>query len=49
MLAITDEIEIPNEIEVTRLCPCFLTDYNNWEGQEDIETRFLEIIENKFK
>ena len=24
-------------------------DYNNWEGQEDIETRFLEIIENKFK
>ena len=24
-------------------------DYNNWEGQEDIEARFLEIIENKFK
>ncbi len=24
-------------------------DYNNWEGQEDIEVRFLEIIENKFK
>ena len=24
-------------------------DYNNWEGQEYIETRFLEIIENKFK
>ena len=23
-------------------------DYNNWEGQEDIEARFLEIIENKF-
>ena len=24
-------------------------DYKNWEGQEDIEVRFLEIIENKFK
>lgn len=24
-------------------------DYNNWEGQEEIEARFLEIIENKFK
>jgi hypothetical protein len=24
-------------------------DYNNWEGQEDIEARFLEIIEQKFK
>jgi hypothetical protein len=24
-------------------------DYNNWEGQEDIEARFLEVIENKFK
>jgi hypothetical protein len=24
-------------------------DYKNWEGQEDIEARFLEIIENKFK
>jgi len=24
-------------------------DYNNWEGQEDVEARFLEIIENKFK
>ena len=24
-------------------------DYNNWEGQEEIEVRFLEIIENKFK
>ena len=23
-------------------------DYNNWEGQEDIEARFLEIIEKKF-
>lgn len=23
-------------------------DYNNWEGQEDIEVRFLEIIEKKF-
>ena len=23
-------------------------DYNNWEGQEDVETRFLEIIENNF-
>lgn len=24
-------------------------DYNNWEGKEEYETRFLEIIENKFK
>jgi hypothetical protein len=24
-------------------------DYNNWEGQDDIEARFLEIIEHKFK
>lgn len=24
-------------------------DYNNWEGQEEIEARFSEIIENKFK
>ena len=24
-------------------------DYNNWEGQEDVEGRFLEIIENKYK
>ena len=24
-------------------------DYNNWEGQEEVEARFLEIIENKFK
>jgi len=24
-------------------------DYNNWKGQEEIEARFLEIIENKFK
>ena len=24
-------------------------DYNNWDGQEDIEARFLEIIEKKFK
>lgn len=24
-------------------------DYNNWEGQEEMEGRFLEIIENKFK
>jgi hypothetical protein len=24
-------------------------DYNNWEGQEEMEARFLEIIENKFK
>ena len=24
-------------------------DYNNWEGQEETEARFLEIIENKFK
>ena len=24
-------------------------DYNNWEGQEEIEARFLEIIENKFQ
>jgi len=24
-------------------------DYNHWEGQEEIEARFLEIIENKFK
>tara|TARA_B100000767_G_scaffold27494_1_gene23921 strand:- start:3376 stop:4143 length:768 start_codon:yes stop_codon:yes gene_type:complete len=23
-------------------------DYNNWEGQEDIEARFLDIIEKKF-
>ena len=23
-------------------------DYNNWEGQEEIEARFLEIIEKKF-
>jgi hypothetical protein len=23
-------------------------DYNNWEGQEDVESRFLEIIENNF-
>ena len=23
-------------------------DYNNWEGQEDLEARFLEIIEKKF-
>ena len=27
----------------------FKPDYNNWEGQEEIEARFLEIIENKFK
>ena len=24
-------------------------DYNNWKGQEEMEDRFLEIIENKFK
>jgi hypothetical protein len=24
-------------------------DYNNWEGREEIEARFLERIENKFK
>ena len=24
-------------------------DYNNWQGKEDIEIRFMEIIENKFK
>ena len=24
-------------------------EYNNWDGQEDIEARFLEIIEKKFK
>ena len=24
-------------------------DYKNWEGQEEMEARFLEIIENKFK
>lgn len=24
-------------------------DYNNWEGKEEFETRFLEIVENKFK
>lgn len=24
-------------------------DYNNWKGQEEMEARFLEIIENKFK
>lgn len=24
-------------------------DYNNWEGKEDYETRFLAIIENKFE
>ena len=23
-------------------------DYNNWEGKEDYESRFLEIIEQKF-
>lgn len=23
-------------------------DYNNWEGQEEFETRFLEIVEKKF-
>ncbi|MDG1314568.1 MAG: hypothetical protein P8P29_03460 [Flavobacteriaceae bacterium] len=23
-------------------------EYNNWEGQEEMESRFLEIIENKF-
>jgi hypothetical protein len=23
-------------------------DYNNWEGKEEFETRFLEIIESKF-
>lgn len=24
-------------------------DYNNWAGKEEFETRFLEIVENKFK
>jgi hypothetical protein len=24
-------------------------DYNNWAGKEEYETRFLEIVENKFK
>jgi hypothetical protein len=24
-------------------------DYNNWQGNEEFETRFLEIVENKFK
>lgn len=24
-------------------------DYNNWEGKEEFEVRFLEIVENKFK
>jgi hypothetical protein len=24
-------------------------DYNNWVGKEEFETRFLEIVENKFK
>lgn len=24
-------------------------DYNNWSGKEEYETRFLEIVENKFK
>lgn len=24
-------------------------DYNNWTGKEEFETRFLEIVENKFK
>jgi|JI6StandDraft_1071083.scaffolds.fasta_scaffold05447_5 tetrahydromethanopterin S-methyltransferase subunit G len=24
-------------------------DYNNWQGKEDFETRFIEIIEQKFK
>ncbi|MDA9026257.1 hypothetical protein N9H82_02290 [Flavobacteriaceae bacterium] len=24
-------------------------DYHNWKGQEEIEARFLEILENKFK
>ena len=23
-------------------------DYNNWDGKEDYETRFLDIIEQKF-
>ena len=25
------------------------SDYNNWEGKEEFEVRFLEIVENKFK
>jgi non-homologous end joining protein Ku len=24
-------------------------DYNNWEGKDDYEERFIEIIESKFK
>lgn len=24
-------------------------DYNDWKGKEDFETRFLEVVENKFK
>ena len=24
-------------------------DYNNWEGKEDYEVRFLEIVEKKFQ
>ena len=24
-------------------------DYNNWQGNEEYEARFIEIVENKFK
>ena len=35
--------------EATRLLNSIIKpDYNNWEGQEEIEARFLEIIEKKF-
>ena len=36
--------------EVTNLLNSIIKpDYKNWEGQEEMEARFLEIIENKFK
>jgi hypothetical protein len=44
-LSTLGSFEEANEMLNTIIKP----DYNNWEGQEDIEARFLEIIENKFK
>ena len=39
-----DSLEEVSDFIVSIIKP----DYNNWQGKEDYEERFLEIIEQKF-
>ena len=37
------------DLGTTNSCVSVMEGNEPWEGQEEIEARFLEIIENKFK